>query len=110
MQTDQMILAQTFCNHYSIEISFVEMLSQMGLVQLTSIEEQSYIPFDELPRLEQLKSLHFDLDINLQDMDIVCNLLEKMQQLSQENAFLRNKLTFYESAAFNSAQPTNVGS
>ena len=65
MQTDDLILAEDFCTHYNVTISFINSLHQFGLVEVTYVEETSYIQQTELKKLEQLVRLHNDLNINL---------------------------------------------
>ena len=96
MLNDELILAETFCNHYSVDFSFVQTLQQMGLVELTAVEQQPYIPYDQLQKLEQLLRLHVDLDINPEGVDVVNNLLNKMRTMQLEINLLKSRLQLYE--------------
>ncbi len=96
MQTDELILADEFCSYYNAEISFLNSLQQFGLIQITSVEETYYIPHTELKKLEQLTRLHYDLNINLEGLDAITHLLEKVTELQSEITILKNKLSFHE--------------
>jgi hypothetical protein len=96
MYNDDLILAEDFCNNHQVTFSFIHSLYQIGLVEITSIEQNQYIPQSEIRRLEQLIRLHFDLEINLEGIDAIMNLLEKVQSLQAELSFTRNRLRLYE--------------
>ena len=97
MQTEQLILLETFCIEYPVEFSFIQLLIEHGLVQITTLEEQSYIPESELPQIEKIIRLHNDLAINLEGVEVINYLLEKLQHQPDEINALQNKLRFFES-------------
>ena len=97
MQTEQLILLETFCIEYPVEFSFIQLLIEHGLVQITTLEEQSYIPESELPQIEKIIRLHNDLAINLEGVEVINYLLAKLQQQQEEINALQNKLRFFES-------------
>ena len=97
MQTEQLILLETFCIEYPVEFSFIQLLTEHGLVQITTVEEQHYIPESELPQIEKIIRLHNDLAINLEGVEVINYLLEKLQQQQDEINALQNKLRFFES-------------
>ena len=97
MQTEQLILLETFCIEYPVEFSFFQLLIEHGLVQITTVEEKSYIPESELPQIEKIIRLHNDLAINLEGVEVINYLLEKLQQQQEEINALQNKLRFFES-------------
>ncbi len=96
MKAQDLILAQTICSHYSIEVSFVDALSQMGLIQIEIIEQSQYIHQDQISDLEKIIRLHNELNVNLEGIDIVFNLLRKEEELRQQLTTLKNRLRLYE--------------
>jgi hypothetical protein len=97
MQTEQLILLETFCIEYPVEFSFIQLLIEHGLVQISTVEEQTYIPESELPQIEKIIRLHNDLEINLEGVEVINYLLAKLQQQQDEINALQNKLRFFES-------------
>lgn len=93
---NNLVSTQTLCLHYDIEISFVNELSQMGLIQIEIIEQKQFIHQDQISNLEKIIRLHNELHLNLEGIDIVLNLLETEQQLRNELHILKNKLQLYE--------------
>lgn len=96
MQTDELILAEEFCSYYKVEYSFISDLQRFGLIEITSMEEANYIPQTELQKLEQMIRLHYDLDINLEGIDAIANLLDRVKIMQSEITGLKNRLKLYE--------------
>ena len=96
MQNNELILAEEFCTHYKIQLSFINNLNQFGLIEITSVEEKPYIPQSQLQKLEQIIRLHDDLDINLEGIDAITHLLDRVKSLQSEIAGLRSRLSIYE--------------
>lgn len=96
MQTDDLIRAEDFCAYYKTDLSFINYLSEYKLIEVTSVEENYYIPQTQLPKLEQLVRLHYDLNINLEGIDAVTHLLDRLKTLQSEITNLKNRLSIYE--------------
>ncbi len=96
MNKKHLISAQILCSQYNIEISFVDALNKMGLIQIEIIEQNQFIHQDQISDLEKIIRLHHELNVNLEGIDIVFNLLEKERELRNELNTLKNKLRLYE--------------
>ena len=96
MILDNFIPTHTICTQYSIEVSFIDALHKMGLVQIEIIEHKPFIHQDQICDLEKIIRLHNDLNVNLEGIDVVFNLLEKEQELRNEVTRLQNRLRLYE--------------
>lgn len=96
MYSNDTIPAEEFCSHYKAELSFITSLQQVGLIEIISVEKDYYIPHSQLPKLEQLVTLHYDLDINLEGIDAISHLLDRVKSLQFEVTALKNRLKLYE--------------
>jgi hypothetical protein len=96
MQTDYLIAVDKFCANHNIEISFISSLQQNGLIEITTIKEAEYIDPDQLLQLEKIVRLYYELDINLEGIETINYLLQRIETLHNENLRLRNKLRLYE--------------
>jgi len=96
MSEQTLIPADTICLHYNIEISFVDELNRMGLIQIEVIEQAQFIHQDQISDLEKIIRLHNELNVNLEGIDVVFNLLEKERRLQTELIALKNRLRIYE--------------
>lgn len=96
MNEKPLISTQTLCLQYNIEISFVDALNRMGLIQIEIIEQKQFIHQDQISDLEKIIRLHNELNVNLEGIDVVFNLLKKERELRNELIVLKNRLRLYE--------------
>ena len=96
MLTRKYIAINEFCINHNIEISFVSSLQQTGLIETTTIEETEFIDADQLRQLERIICLHNELDINIEGIETITHLLQRMNAMQNEIISLRNRLRLYE--------------
>lgn len=96
MQTEEMIPLQEFCMHHHIEQSFVYALQDSGLIEVIQAEQQLCIPVSQLSQLEKMTRFYTDMDINLEGIEAITYLLQRMQQMQQQIIQLSNRLSVYE--------------
>ena len=96
MQTEHLILVRDFCVYHNVEITFVETLAANELIKITTIEHTLYVEPAQLTNLEKFVRLHHDLNIRADDMDVVSDLLGRMEDLQSQVTTLQNRLRFYE--------------
>lgn len=96
MQTESLILVRDFCVHHHVEITFVETLAANNLIQTTTIDQTLYVEPAQLTQLEKFVRLHRDLNIHTDDLDVIADLLDRVEDLQREVVMLQNRLRFYE--------------
>lgn len=96
MQNDDLILAEDFCTSYKIGYSLINQLEEYGFITVTSINENNYISHNQLYRLEQVLRLHHDLNINLEGVDAIIHLLDRITAMQTEILSLKQRLRLYE--------------
>ena len=84
MKSENVILIEECCSYYSIETSFVHTLNEYGLIELEQKNTAWFIHHDQLAQLEKYMHLHYDLDINVEGIEAINHLLEKIEQLQEE--------------------------
>jgi len=94
MENDELIPAEDFCIYHNIEYSFINSLEDSGLIRIQAVEQHIYIPVEELQKLEKFVRLHYDLDINVEGIETINYLLEKIDKMNKEIMQLRNKINF----------------
>lgn len=82
---------------YEVEESFIESLQDIGLIHVVDQEEERFIEYDDLSDLEQFIRWHYEMDINVEGIDALHHMLERMRSLHSEIAQLRHELQFYKS-------------
>ena len=96
METQKLISIQQFCEHYSIPINFINALKEYELIEVIVENNQDCILITHINKVEKIIRLHYDLDINLEGVDVIYNLLNQVDLLKKENTDLQNKIKFYE--------------
>ena len=96
MNHEEMISAIVFCNYHKVELSFIDSLSEAGLIETTIIKETVFIPENQLRDLEKLMRFHYEMDINLEGLETINHLLQQIDNMQQEMVQLRNRLRLYE--------------
>ena len=95
MQNERLIHAALCCRHYNVELSFIQSLHQYGFIHIVSVNSTEFIDMDELHALEKFIRLHYELDINMQGIEAINFLLDRVQNMQQEIAYLKSKLNVY---------------
>jgi hypothetical protein len=96
MNIENYILVQLFCTQTKIEHSFIANLNDYGFIALTTIENETYLLEEEITEVERLYRLHYELGINLEGIDALNNLMQKISDLENENKLLRQRLLLFD--------------
>lgn len=96
MENDQLIAIELFCAHYEVEYAFVESLQEHDLIEMVTQGDSRFLQIPQLARIERIIRLYQDLDINVEGIEAIQSLLNRIDYLDKEIALLRNRLRFYE--------------
>ena len=96
MRIDDLIAVNEFCVHHKIEISFINLLQQNGLIKTRIIESNYFVEKEQLPQLEKFVHFYYDMDINMEGIETITYLLQRIENLQNEIIKLKNRLRFYD--------------
>ena len=96
MKRENLIALDEFCISHNIEISFISSLQKTGLIEISTIEETGFIDAGQLQQLEKFLRFYYDLDINLEGIETITHLLQRINSMQEEIISLRNRLRLYE--------------
>lgn len=96
MEVENLIALAQFCEHHSVNEEFILSLNDHELIEVVTINGNSYIHIDSLEKTEKIIRLHIDLSINIEGIDVIIQLLEKIEHLENELKLSKKKLSFYE--------------
>jgi hypothetical protein len=97
MNTENLILLKTVCSNYQVELSFFTHLSEIGLIEIEIIEQSPYIRENQIKDIERMIRMHHELEVNPEGIDVVFNLLQKIDRLEKDLIITKNRLKLYES-------------
>lgn len=92
----ELIPVLKFCESHGIDTAFITALDRNGLVEIIRDGDTLFVHVEKIPRLERILRLHFELHINLEGIEAISHLLERVELLQKENAILRNRLRLFE--------------
>jgi len=93
---DDLIAVNEFCVNHNIEISFLNLLQQNGLIEISTVESKYFVEKEQLPQIEKYVRFYYDLDINLEGIETITYLLQRVENLQNEIIKLKNRLRFYD--------------
>lgn len=96
MNLENYIAINDLCAHYEIETSFFTSLSEIGLIEIRTVESHYFLDVENVQTVEKMIRLYKDLNINLEGIDTIFNLLEKIDTLQNELNDTKNRLRLYE--------------
>lgn len=96
MKQDNYIAIADFCSSHNITSQFVMQLSDLGLLEIVYRQDLHYLPMKQLPKAEKIVRLYLDLDINLEGIEVITHLLDRIENMQTELISLQNKLRRYE--------------
>ncbi|TRX31782.1 MerR family transcriptional regulator [Flavobacterium sp. ZT3R18] len=97
MNTENLILLKNLCSNYQVELSFFTHLSEIGLIEIEIIEQSPYIRESQIKDIERMIRMHHELEVNPEGIDVVFNLLQKIDRLEKDLITAKNRLKLYES-------------
>ena len=96
MKEETYILIQHYCETTSVDPEFIKQLFEYGLIQHIEQDDEPAVREEELPILERMVRLHYDLDINLEGLQVIAHMRQKMIQMQKEMLELERKLKRFE--------------
>jgi hypothetical protein len=96
MKKKYLIELNELCNQHNIETSFISSLRENSMLDISTIKEIDYINIAQLQKLEKFSRLFYDLNINIEGIEAITHLLERLISIQDEVNSLRNSLSLYE--------------
>lgn len=84
MVKSEWIAIELVCKNYGLKVQFMDEITQYELITIELNEGVLCLHKKQLGRLEQIIRLHQELNINLEGVDVVMNLLDRIQTLENE--------------------------
>jgi len=96
METE-LITIRDYCVNYAIDPSFIYSLEESGLIELTIIDGNKFIHFEQLMEMDRYIHFHYDLEINIAGIEAIVNLLQKVRHMQHEIDILKTHIHVHES-------------
>ncbi len=96
MNEEKLILIDQLCEHYKVEMALFSELHDFGIIEILTIKNSYFIHEDKISTVEKVVRMQKDLNINMEGVDTVLNLLDKINNLQIELTTVKNRLRLYE--------------
>lgn len=90
------ILLEQYCEHTTINNSFIQALIEFDMITHKQQQNDFYILEDDISEIERMFRLHDDLGVNVEGLGVINEMMSRMQQLESEMEDLRKRLRLYE--------------
>lgn len=98
METNNLILVEQFCTNCGVEFSFIDSLNEHGIVEIIIFDDKKYISNEQLKDVERAIQFHYELDINMEGIEVIYNLLKQINELQNAIKIANNKLSLLDIA------------
>ena len=92
METDLIIISE-YCRKSHTDPTFLISLEEGGLIEIRTINGEQYLLASQLRELEKYSHLYYDLSINIEGIDAIRHMLNRMEHLQREVSQLRRQLS-----------------
>lgn len=96
METTKYITITTFCQYHGIESSLIFSFRELGLIEIIEEEPEPYLEEETLGRLERMVRLYKDFGLSPNGVEVVIDLLSKIEKLQEDNHVLKRRLSRFE--------------
>lgn len=96
MEKENLILVSYYCQQTRTSIEFIESLQDYGFIQVLFIEEHNYVHPQDITEIERINRLQEELGINLEGIDALNHVLQKVDRLEKELKMVKERLRIYE--------------
>lgn len=96
MAREKYILVRQYCEHSNIEDTFIDRLQEYGLIIFEEKQNDLFINENDILEIERMFRLHNDLGINFEGLDVIKQMLKRMNSMEKEMDLLQKKLKLYE--------------
>ena len=86
----ELIIFNEYCQKSHTDPTFIISL------EIRTVDGERYLLASQLRELERYSHLYYDLSINIEGIDAIHHMLERMERLQQEVSFLRRQLRRFQ--------------
>ena len=100
----ELIIFNEYCQKSHTDPTFIISLEEGGLIEIRTVDGERYLLASQLRELERYSHLYYDLSINIEGIDAIHHMLDRMRNLQAEIQSLRNRLHLYEPFGFDTIE------
>jgi hypothetical protein len=91
MDEQDLIKFEVLREIYRLDEEFINALREFQLLNFCTVNDEECIPSEELRTLERVIRLHYDLQINMEGIDVIKRLLDRISEMDREIRVLKGR-------------------
>lgn len=95
MNNDLIIISE-YCSHSQVDPEFIFSLEEVGLINFLRQDNEMYIETSQLSELERYVRWHYELSINAEGIDVIQNLMQRIEDMQHEISHLKDIIKLLE--------------
>lgn len=92
----KLITITEYCKYSKVEAEFINLLKGEDLIEVQIVSGEESITVEQMPLLEQYARWYYEMEINLEGIDVIRHMLARVKKLQNEIDELETKLRLYE--------------
>jgi len=96
MEAKEFIPVINLCTHYEVAISFFDELNDIGLIKIVAVEQKPCLHCEHLNKVERIIRIYKELNVNIEGIDVIFNLLDRIKKLEAQLMSTQDKLLKFE--------------
>lgn len=92
----ELITIKEFCIHHHTDAGFIHALVANGLIEIVQEEEEQWIRYEQLEQLESYTRWHRELELNVEGIEAVQHLVQRIRDMQEHIHRLEQRLKRYE--------------
>ena len=91
----ELIIFNEYCQKRHTDPTIIISLEEGGLIEIRTVDGERYLLASQLRELERYSHLYYDLSINIEGIDAIHHMLERMDDMRREITSLRKQLLLF---------------
>ncbi|HKJ06244.1 MAG TPA: chaperone modulator CbpM [Flavobacteriaceae bacterium] len=96
MDFDELIEIREVLTRYKVNNDFITCIEQCSIIDYVEQNNTRYIYVKHIPKVEQIIRLHNDLNVNMEGIEAISHLLDRIENLQNKLRIVEQKLKIYE--------------
>lgn len=92
----ELIIIDEYCSQNEIQPEFLFRLKEVGLIEFFEQNNEYYIYLSQLGDLDRYVRWHYELSINAEGIDVIQNLMNKIDDMQREILHLKEVIRLLE--------------
>ena len=96
MNFDELIEIREVLTRYNVNNEFITYIEECNIIDYVEQNNTRYIYVNNIPKVEKIIRLHQDLNLNIEGIEAISHLLDKIENLQNKLRLAEQKLRVYE--------------